>query len=359
MTPKNITIQVWTDLYYCRVIGIWRPHEEDGAIPQTAPMEDPLNPKPVNEYSESSKINLPKYIVLSSVYQPRSEVMGNNPVAPGQHPIPKEFIDDQTRQISYMFANEMGIFTPPTKQISQTFLAKQTLGYKMIKEIKREVTPAQGSMTLKDLRDHLGQFTDEELESMPMLVLGENQKDADKRGLEKYLYSDKQSDEVVTDEPIQLQYLTMTKIHPVYELEDPYIKKSPITEDHAEKSLPPGTEEEPMVQEGMEQVEDMVAEDDMNRDALEVYDEMMTPKEEIVTDEDGEPVIDERTGEPKTEMVEPSEPDRIAVLEDLLKKKNQQLIDAGVVEPSIKKDKELIPEPAKPMYSTNPEDLQQ
>jgi len=338
--PKNITIQVWTDNYYCRVIGIWRPHEEKGAIP-----DDSTDPTIAN------KQNLPRYIVLSSVYEPRKEVMGNNPVAPGQHPIPKDFLDDQTRQISYMFANEMGIFTPPSKNHAKTFLANQTLGYKMKKEIKREVSPANGSMNMKELRDSLNQYTDEELEAMPVLVAGENKKDNDKRGLAEFLYSDKTApmETEKTEEPSQ-HYLTLTKILPVYELEDPYINNLPIGEDHIEKSLPPGTEDAPMSQEGIDSVTALADENQMNMDALAVADEMAEAEPQPILDDKGEPVLAD-DGTPM--MEEPPEIDRVTVLEELLKKKNKQLEDAGLQEPTISTEKEEIPEPAPAPFDDN------
>jgi len=346
--PKNIKIQVWTDNYYCRIIGIWRPHEEPGAVPEEAPEQDPDLPPVIP--APSTRINLPRYIVLSAVYEPRREVIGNNPVAPGQHPIPKEFLDDQTRQISYMFANDMGIFTPPTKAAAKTFLAKQTNGYKLKKEIEREVRPASGSMTAKDLRDSLNQYTDEELENMPVMIAGEHPKDSEKRGMEAFQYTDKSQKDL--ENPIP-QYITVNKITPVYEIEDPYINNSPLTPDIVEKALPPGTEDAPAAQESIDNKTAVLEEDNMNRDALEVYDEMMEPKEVAVVDEEGNPVIDEATGEPVTETVEPSELDRIAVLEELLKKKNQQLIDAGLVESPIIKEKEDIPPPAGPAFDDN------
>ena len=50
---------------------------------------------------------------------------------------------------------------------------------------------------------------------------------------------------------------------------------------------------------------------------------------------------------------EPSEPDRIAVLEELLKKKNQELIDAGLRPAPIQTEKEEIPEPAPPSFGAS------
>jgi len=330
--PKNIKIQVWTDNYYCKVIGIWRPHEEEGAIPEEP---DPDSP---TRYKDETKMNLPRYIVLSSVFEPRSEVMGNNPIAPGQHPIPKDFLEDQTRQISYMFANDMGIFTPPSKQIAGKFIARQTLNFKLIKEIEREVRPASGTMTAKDLRDSLNQFTDEELEKIPVLIVGENPKDAMKKDLSKFQYIDKNQEHL--EDPIP-QYLTVTKITPVFELDDPYISNSPIGEDHIERSLPPGTEDNPMSEEITKGAIELAEEAEMNKDVLETYDEMIAPKEDPVLDEDGNP------------KSEPSEPDRIAVLEELLKKKNQELIDAGLRPAPIQTEKEEIPEPAPPSFGAS------
>ena len=329
--PKNITIQVWTDNYYCRLIGIWRPHEEPDAIPE----EDttPINPQS----------NLPRYIVLSAVYEPRSEVLGNNPVAPGQHPIPKEFLDDQTRQISYMFANDMGIFTPPSKQAAASFIAKQTNGYKMKKEIKREVRPANGTMTMKDLRDSLGKYTDDELEAMPVMILGENPKDADKRGLSEFIYTDRNG---TPEQPSIPQYITVTKITPVYELEDPYISNLPITEDHIEKSLPPGTADEPMSAEVTSGAIALAETDAMNRDALAVADEMKEIQSEPILDENGEPI-----------MTEPPVIDRVTVLEELLKKKDQELIDAGIKKPVISTEPEQVPPPAGPAFGIDGQQL--
>lgn len=334
--PKNITIQVWTDNYYCRVIGIWRPHEEPGAKP-----EESSDPK------TATKQNLPRYIVLSSVYEPRKEVMGNNPVAPGQHPIPKYFLDDQTRQISYMFANEMGIFTPPSKNHAKTFLANQTMGYKLKKEIKREVSPAQGTMNMKELRDSLNQYTDEELEEMPILVVGENRKDTNKRELTRFLYSDKMNTSS-TEEQTQ-HYLTLTKILPVYELEDPYINNLPIGEDHIEKSLPPGTEEAPMSQEGIDNVSKLADENQMNMDALATADEMTEAQPKPKLDEKGEPM----TSEDGTPITEETTIDRVSVLEELLKKKNKELENAGLQKPTISIEKEEIPEPAPAQFDDN------
>jgi hypothetical protein len=339
---KNITIQVWTDNYYCKVIGIWRPHEEPGAIPEDT-----------NIPQDSVRINLPHYIVLSSVYEPRSEVMGHNPVAPGQHPIPTEFLEDQTRHISYMFANDVGVFKPPTKNHAGSFMARQTMGYKLKKEIKREVRPASGSMNMKQLRDSLNQFSDSELEGMPVMVMGEHPKDIEKRKLDSFLYTAK------SDNPEEIsipQYITVTKSIPVYELEDPYINNSPITADHIEKSLPPETEDFPASKELIDGAMAAAETDQLNRESLAMADELKALEPVPILDAKGNPVLDD-DGKPMVE--EPPVIDRVRVLEELLKKKEQQLVDAGLAKKPIDTTKETIPAPAESYYNTDgsPRDL--
>jgi polyhydroxyalkanoate synthesis regulator protein len=93
------------------------------------------------------------------MYTPRKEVMGHNPVAPGQHPMPKEFLEKQIRHMSYLFANEYGMFRPQSKAAAKTFIAKQTISYKLDKEQTMEVRPANGSMSLFELKSHIEQFS--------------------------------------------------------------------------------------------------------------------------------------------------------------------------------------------------------
>lgn len=338
--PKNITIQVWTDNYYCRIIGIWRPHEEPGAIPQEPDPESPT------KYIDETRMNLPRYIVLSSVFEPRQETMGHNPVAPSQHPIPKDFLDDQTRQISYMFANDMGIFTPPTKAAAATFMAQQTVGYKKKKEIKRTVRPASGTMTLKELRQAIDQYTPEEQEKIPVMIMGEHPNDTAKKNIDDFIHNPKSTG---NGETIP-QYISVTKITPVYVLEDPYINNSPLDSDQIQKSLPPGTEDAPMSVEATAGTIAAVEENQTNKEVLQTFDEMNEAPPEPILDEDGNPVVDEN-GEP---MMKPKpELDRLAVLEELLKKKTKQLIDAGLQEPPIQTQSEPVPEPVKPYFDDN------
>lgn len=310
--PKNIKIQVWTDLYYLRLIGIWRPHEEAGAIPEE-PSQDSETP-----YIDATKMNLPRYIVLSSVYEPREELMGFNPIATGIHPIPQDFLDDQTRQISYMFANDMGIFTPPTKAAAANFIAKQTNGYNMIKEIDREVRPATGSMSAKELRNSLNQYTDDELENIPVMIVGEHPNDANKRGLSVYEYSDKLTPDIK-------QYLTVTKLIPVYELENKPVSIVPIGDDHIENSLAPGTEISPLSMEVTAGAIALAETTAINQDVAATFDEM-------------------KKESPETPI------DRVMILEEMLKKKDQELISAGLKSPIISTEKETIPEPVSPYF---------
>lgn len=319
MESKNITIQIWTDLYYTRTIGIWYP-EPPSPIELTTPDQE-----------QPSFNDAPFLIVLSGTFTPRSEVMGGNPVAPGQHPMPKEFLESQVRHMSYLFANEFGIFQPQDKAHAKTFIAKQTVGYKMVKEMDINVSPATGSMSLKDLRDSIDQYTEQEQKDIKVITVGEHPKDADAKGIEEFIHTDKASS--------TRQYISVTKLTPVYEIENSYIEKSPLPVDPAVSSLPPGTADAPLSQDQIALTVDAKQTDNTNRETLETFDTMSEPV--AVVDESGKPVVDE-SGKPITEV---PEVDRIAVLEKMLKDKDQQLIDAGLKDPIIPKDDTIIPEP--------------
>jgi len=353
---KNITIQIWTDLYYCRVIGLWyppapeptsikkqiktypsnalpegdtvvgRPDKVVGALPE--PTITTVTEEVPAEYNDA-----PFMVVLSSMYKPRNEVHGGNPVAPGQHPIPKDFLEKQIRHISYLFANEFGIFQPETKALAQTFIAKQTISYKKIKELKMNVSPATGSMSLKELRDSIDQYTDEEQHKIQVITVGEHPLDAAEKDIKKYIHTGKNIGDEIP------RYITITKLTPVYTTNDPYIKKTSLPEVPADQSIAPGTEEVEISKEILNQTEMAIAEDDSNREALKTFDTMSTPKPQL--DEDGEPVVGE-DGEPVM-IIET--PDRVAVLEQMLKDKNKLLEDLNLKEPTIPVDNTIIPEP--------------
>jgi len=306
-SSKNITIQLWTDLYYCRVIGIWYPEapaEEDNAVPFN---------------------DAPFLLVLSSMFEPREEVQGGNPVAPGQHPIPKDFLEKQIRHMSYLFANEFGIFQPKSKAAAKAFIAKNTISYKMIKEIDVTVSPATGSMTLRDLRNFIDQYTEDEQKEIQVLTVGEHPLDADAKHIEKFIHADKIES--------QRQYISVTKLTPVYGVENAYIKNTPLPVDPAFSSLPPGTADAEMSQAVLAETEAAIAEDNTNREALETFDNM-SEIEVPVLDDSGVPILDD-DGNPVTEKVVP---DRIQVLEKMLEDKNKQMMDVGLLTPTIPKD---------------------
>lgn len=338
MESKNITIQIWTDLYYTRTIGIWYPDAPEVEAPA------------FNEEPSTIKFNdAPYLIVLSGTFTPRQEVQGFNPIAPGQHPIPKDFLESQIRHMSYLFANEFGIFQPKSKAHAKTFIAKQTVSYKMDKEIELTVSPATGSMSLKDLRDSIDQYTEEEQREIKVITVGEHPKDADAKGIENFIHTQKQDG--------QRQYISVTKLTPVYEIENSYIDKTSLPADPAFASLPPGTDEAPLSQDIISGVAEARAEDASNREALETFDRMIEPVA-VMDEETGEPTVNE-DGEPV--MVVP-EVDRIAVLEQMLKDKDQQLIDAGLKNPPIEKtEQEEIPAPMSEAdlfpYADQPEGL--
>jgi len=288
MSSKTVRIQVWTDLYYVRFIGIWRPEEAEGNEP------DPNDPRPLQQQ------NLPWLLVLSAIYKGREEVIGLNPVAPSQHPMPPEFMRRYIRQIAYMFANEYGICKPPSKAHSAIFLDKHTRGYKKVKEIDVQVMSSRGSMNLKELRDHLNGFEDEWLESKQALVIGEHPDDAAKRDLGMYRYTPHENGALITDDdgvPIldddgeqqytkqPDQYLTITKIINVYELQNPYINKSAVTSETIAESLPPGTEGAEISQEIIAQQEAAIAANDAELELLKQIDRMKEAEQNSLNSE--------------------------------------------------------------------------
>lgn len=277
---KKIKIQVWTDLYYARFIAIWRPEEaEDYVAPEVDTRSD-------------QEINVPYLLVTSSVFEGRSEVIGANPVAPSQHPMPAEFLEQQTRHISYMFANEFGIFKPATKAIANSFLAKMTVNYKLDKEIEVVVSPANGNITLKDFRDSLVGYTDTELEKIKVMTIGEHPDDAHAKGIEEYIHTPK---ETTTE-----QYIAITKLTPVYELNDPYIDKSTITTDTIAAGTVPGTEDADMTIVGTEQSLDAIATNAAEQTTLETFDAMTEPlstEDQMAADTAATVVVPEPTKE--------------------------------------------------------------
>lgn len=221
MPGKNIKIQVWTDLYYAKFIAIWRPEEESDYValdPDTRPEQER---------------NIPHLFIIDSMYKGRDEVVGYSPVAPSQHPMPPEYMKRYIRHISYCFANGYGVFVPPNKAAAETFLAKQKVGYTMNKEIKVTVSPVQGSMSLKEFRDSLNGYTEEQLKKIKVRTLGENPEDARTNKLDDYIHTFQTS----TTE----QYFTVTKLMNVYDTEDTTINNTPLSPSTIINGQPPGT----------------------------------------------------------------------------------------------------------------------
>lgn len=297
MESKKITVQVWTDLYYSRTIGIWYP-----PAPTITEPSGPISPL---EQKQEKPNDAPFIIVLSGMYQPRSEVLGNNPVAPGQHPIPKDFLQKQVRAVCTMFANNQGVFQPHSKATAKTFLAKQTISYKKIKEVKIDVSPVQGSITLKELRDSIDQYTEEEQNNMLVMTAGENPEDTKDKHIDKFIYSDKQ-------ESTQ-QYITITKLNKDFYPVDPYIKKDTVPSNPAD-ALPPQTENAPASQPIINEMQNNAQTDAMNREALKTSDKMK----------------DNTTSTSPT-----PQPTREEVLEQMIKEKDDKLIKAGLMEPPL------------------------
>lgn len=283
MESKNITIQIWTDMFYCRTVGIWYP----------STLKD-------NE--------APFVIVTSSMFEPREEVMGTSPIAPGQHPMPKEFMEQQVRHMSYLFANEFGIFQAPSKPLFKTFMAKQTTGYSMVKEFKMNVTPATGSITLEDLRNSIDQYSIEEQKRIQVMTVGEHPKDADAKHIDQFIHSDKY-------DGIQ-QYISITKLVPVYNVDDTYIVNSHLPLDPLSQSFAPNTETHPLVQNELEKVSSVIEIDRLNRELLAIIDASPTP----LTREEA--------------------------LMTSLSNKNSQLIGTGIISPTLP-TREEIPQPMK------------
>ncbi len=257
MPGKNIKIQVWTDLYYAKFIAIWRPEEEEGYV---APNPDP---RPEQER------NVPHLLILDSMYKGRDEVVGNNPVAPSQHPMPPDYMKRYIRHISYCFANGYGVFVPPNKAAAETFLAKQKVGYTMNKEIKVTVSPVQGSMTLKEFRDSLGVYTEEQLKKIKVRTLGEKPEDARANQLDDYIHS--------TSVTPTEQYFTVTKLMNVYDLEDTTINNTPLSPSTITNGQPPGTINTPMGSAEAAKTTDAIATNDAEAAVMNTAGDMNAP----------------------------------------------------------------------------------
>ena len=250
---KNIKIEVLADLYYARFIAIWRPEES------------PNYKAPENDSRAETEKNVPYILVTSSMYKGRDEVVGINPVVPSQHPMPASFLKQQVRHISYMFANDLGIFKPATKVHANLFLSKMRLGYTKIKEVSVEVSQSQSSITLKDFKDTLDKMTEDQLEAIPIMIIGENPEDAYTKQIDNYIH---------TMGTTTQQYISITKLLNVYDIEDPYIDMSMLpSEEDIGDSYAPGTEEEEMTQNQMNLTRNAIVNNKIEQSILKTFDE--------------------------------------------------------------------------------------
>lgn len=252
---RNIKIEVWVDSYYARFIAIWYPEEEkDFVIPE-------------NDTRSEQEKNLPVMLVTTVMFKGRREVVGNNPIVPSQHPMPAEFLKEQVRGMAYMFSNNIGLFQASSKGQASTFLSRMSVGFNKVKEMRMRVTPPEPTMSLKDLRDGLNGFTDEQLKKIQVATISENPLDVVKRGLDSCIYS-------IGDEPLP-QLITVSNIFNVYDVENPYINNSNLpTIDQAKEGLA-GMEGNPLADKSLNATESAIAKNDMELEMLKTIDKMV------------------------------------------------------------------------------------
>lgn len=222
---KNIKIQVWTDLYYAKFIGIWRPEEEPGYTP------------PVNDPRPEQERNIPTLLVVNTMYRGRNELVDGVPVAPSQHPMPPEFLQQQVRQMAYCFAHSYCLFTPPSLAAAETFMAKMRVGFELSKELKVVVDDGD-FITLRDFKTMLMGYSDSQLDSIKVRTTKENAIDAFTNGLKDYIH------------PLTptTGYFTVTNLSNIYRVEDTELFSGLISMEDTKDGYPPGTLDMPMTQ---------------------------------------------------------------------------------------------------------------
>jgi hypothetical protein len=306
---KEITIQVWTDSTFVRCIGLWYPLEEISDDLETPPKEEVL---PMEE-------GAPFIIVTSSMFDPRDETTGVAPVVIGQSAMPKEFLETTIRNMSYLFANETGMFQPSTKANAEIFLTKQTFSYTLVKEENMTVTPVQGSQSLKDLGNFINQFSLDEQEKIKVINNIEKPTTTDAKHIEEFIFTDR-----TDNQPI---YITVTKLDDIYETEDPYIKMTQMPEDST-IALPEALKNTSEGDDIIKNAEGVIEADTAERETLKAYDDI---KEDSITDETQNKI----------------EPTREESLEKLLEIKNKQLMEAGIIPPTTPPNPlDGLPEPS-------------
>lgn len=278
---KNITIEVWTNSFYSKFIGIWRPEEEEW-FEQYAPGEDPR---------ADIERNVPHILIMSSAFTERPEVIGNNPIAPTQHPMSPFDVRRQVRHMAYMFANYYGVMKMDTIVKADLLLVKERLGFTKVKEYKLTVSPTRGTtpMTLLDLKTQLVKnYTDGQLAAVQVLTVGENFEDMEAKELQGYVHK------ATGDGANWDQYITITKIANVYEVDDPYLDTyARILKDPTIKYTEMEIEEDPDAMEDVDKSENGGGQLDDELNALKAIDGIgmlegdtaaETVKEEITPD---------------------------------------------------------------------------
>lgn len=306
---KEISIQIWIDSTFVRCIGLWYPpiaNTITTKVKETSSSELIDNDTNTFSLEEEKPQGLPMepgapfIIVTSSMFDPRDETQGTNPVVIGQSSIPKAFLETTIRNMSYLFANEISMFQPVTKAMANVFLTKQTFSYTLVKEETMTVTPVQGSQTLKDLGNFINQFSLEEQEKMKVINNTEKPETTAAKHIEEFIFGDKIDN--------QSMYITVTKLADIYETSDPYINMTQMPEDST-IALPPSLLDTPEGDTIIKNAEEVIEADTAEREILEAHDNII-------------------------EADEASKPTREESLQELLKMKNKQLMDAGIIPPT-------------------------
>jgi len=236
----------------------------------------------VGTYYDPNNDNVPFVIVLPSAYKPREEVQGFNPIAPGQHPMPKEHIINQINNITFMFEKRMGMYQAENKARYKAFLAKQTNGYSIVIDQYIKLENIQGSISLLDLKRKLEGYSDETLLKTSVPIIEQNEREV--RNIYNNVERYKLPIETINDNIQFPEFISLTKYGPKLGLSDlyPYIKNSPLPENTLERNRIPGTEDALIVKISNQETIKALSKDEIYRKVLELYDEL--PKEEKLKD---------------------------------------------------------------------------
>jgi predicted Fe-Mo cluster-binding NifX family protein len=172
---KSITIKIFNEIYYLKVVGIYYPENDEG----------------------------PEIAMISNMYKPK-EYLDNNNKTMNLYPIPKEIIEKMVRDICYMFQNNIGVYKTISKAHSQTFISKETHSMELLKEYNVILKSDVGSMTLQDLKNYIDNYSIEEQKRINIAITLENTFDVLDSEYSEYLFSDKNDN--------QRQYIKLTKL---------------------------------------------------------------------------------------------------------------------------------------------------